>query len=274
MMRPLNFRLHSVLLADRHRMVRARHERRGRMIDKQTISVQVADGLRAMIMDEGLKPGDRLPTEQALADQFGVSRVSVREATKALGYLGIIKSSPRRGLTVGELDMQRASAALGFQFAVSRYPGRWIIQARTVIEVGALAFTMERMAEDPEVYGQLRELALLTEREQAPRAFIDHEIAFHRGLVEASDIEPLVPFTDLLHEFFKRYCEVVVKSKGDGGVKEHRRLVNLLRKGKLVAAEKLLRRHILAFLVLEPDPPANGTPKMEPRRRGRTGSAY
>jgi DNA-binding FadR family transcriptional regulator len=37
-----------------------------------------------------LKPGDRLPTENELAAGFGVNRLSLREATKALEFLGRI----------------------------------------------------------------------------------------------------------------------------------------------------------------------------------------
>ena len=78
-------------------------------IVRVTTSTLVAEKIKDLIIEQELRPGDRLPTEQELADRFGVSRISVREATKALGFLGIIDSAPRRGLTVGSLDMSRVS---------------------------------------------------------------------------------------------------------------------------------------------------------------------
>ena len=42
----------------------------------------MAGRIKQLIIENGLKPGDRLPTELEMADRFGVSRVSVREATK------------------------------------------------------------------------------------------------------------------------------------------------------------------------------------------------
>ena len=42
----------------------------------------VADRLKAFIVEGNLKSGDRLPTETELATKFGVSRLSLREATK------------------------------------------------------------------------------------------------------------------------------------------------------------------------------------------------
>ncbi len=46
------------------------------------------------IIDEGLKPGDALLTEQQMAKRFGVSHSVVREATKTLDFLGIIAAAP------------------------------------------------------------------------------------------------------------------------------------------------------------------------------------
>ena len=76
---------------------------------RQPLSEMVAHKIKEMIIDQSLKPGDRLPTEHEMAQRFGVSRVSVREATKALAFLGIIHSAPRRGKTLGEVDMQQVT---------------------------------------------------------------------------------------------------------------------------------------------------------------------
>jgi DNA-binding FadR family transcriptional regulator len=93
-------------------------------IERRNLSEVVADRIRQYIMDNRLKPGDRLPTEQELSDRFGVSRVSTREATKALGFLGIIDAAPRRGLVVGRVDMKRVTNYLSFHLAISDSPGR------------------------------------------------------------------------------------------------------------------------------------------------------
>ena len=79
----------------------------------------VAAKLRSYIINKGLKPGDRLPTEGELAEQFGVSRVSVREATKALGFLGIVEAAPRRGLSVGKVSIKSQSRYLSFHLALA-----------------------------------------------------------------------------------------------------------------------------------------------------------
>src|SRR6188472_3324676 len=107
---------------------------------RQNLSEQVAARIKQLILENSLKPGDRLPTEQEMADRFGVSRVSVREATKALSFLGIIQAAPRRGLTVGHVDMRRVTEYLGFHLALTDYPKPQLLQTRLVIETGVLPF--------------------------------------------------------------------------------------------------------------------------------------
>lgn len=64
---------------------------------------QIRDELRAQIGDGHLPPGQRL-IEQVLADQFGVSRIPVREALRSLESEGLVTMVPRRGMVVAELS--------------------------------------------------------------------------------------------------------------------------------------------------------------------------
>ena len=60
-----------------------------------TLGARVADKLRQKIHRDGLHPGTRLPSEQAMAQHFGVSRTVVREAIALLKAEGIL--STRKG---------------------------------------------------------------------------------------------------------------------------------------------------------------------------------
>ena len=50
-----------------------------------------------------LRPGDKLPPERELAEQFGVSRTAVREAVKALHEKGLIEVQPGKGTFISNL---------------------------------------------------------------------------------------------------------------------------------------------------------------------------
>src|SRR5258708_7964219 len=95
----------------------------------------VIERLKRLIAERGLRIGDRLPTENRLAEDFGVSRVTVREATKALRFLGILRSAPRRGLTVGNLDFVQLRRCLDFHLHITAYPREQLLRARMIIEM-------------------------------------------------------------------------------------------------------------------------------------------
>ena len=94
-----------------------------------------------------------------MVERFGVSHTVVREATKALDFLGIIDAAPRRGMVLDKFDFDRVSDYFGFHFALSDYPKDKLLKSRAVIETGALSYTMEAMKKDPALYPRLLELA-------------------------------------------------------------------------------------------------------------------
>jgi GntR family transcriptional regulator len=64
--------------------------------DRRPLPVQIRDSLVQLIDEEGMRPGDRLPTEEDLARHFQVGRTTVREALRQLEEQGLIKV--QRGL--------------------------------------------------------------------------------------------------------------------------------------------------------------------------------
>jgi DNA-binding FadR family transcriptional regulator len=213
-------------------------------IERRNLSEVVAERIRQFIIDHGLKPGDRLPTEQELSDRFGVSRVSTREATKALGFLGIIDAAPRRGLVVGRVDMKRVASYVGFHLAISDYPREQVLDARIVIETGALAHVVRRVADDPALYGRLAEAAAAVEAAGDFDARIAADVAFHRALLDASGVGPLLAFNDLLTIFFDRFRRSLARGDWEIGLAQHRQLLDAVRAGDLAGACAVLTRHI------------------------------
>src|SRR5262245_25478223 len=122
------------------------------LISRPSLSDEIVAKLKQLIRDDALKPGDRLPTESELAERFGVSRISIREATRTLRHLGIIRARQKTGLTVGELDLSRFSECLDFHATVANYPDAQLLKARTAIEFGVLPFVIKKMKSDPSIY--------------------------------------------------------------------------------------------------------------------------
>lgn len=59
-------------------------------ISRPKMRDQVTEQIKQYIVERNLAAGDRLPTERQLAETFGISRLSLREATKTLEFLGTL----------------------------------------------------------------------------------------------------------------------------------------------------------------------------------------
>jgi DNA-binding FadR family transcriptional regulator len=78
-------------------------------VNKQTLSEQMAETIKELILSGELEGGDALPTEPELCEQFGVSRAVVRDATRILMALGLVEVKHGSGVYVTESQ----SAAFG-----------------------------------------------------------------------------------------------------------------------------------------------------------------
>ena len=204
----------------------------------------VAEKLTDYITSQGLKAGDRLPTENELAASFGVNRLSLREATKSLEFLGIVEAKPGCGLTVGRTDLGRITGYLEFHPALQDAAPLELIGTRVVIETGVLPYVLLGMQSDSSICESLIEINDRMRRARALSDWIQLDIAFHRRLVEASGLSPLLTFNDLLAVFFRSFRESVRKADWKEGIESHQRLIDALHAGRLAAARDELQGHI------------------------------
>jgi GntR family transcriptional repressor for pyruvate dehydrogenase complex len=205
---------------------------------------QIAEQLKIFIVAEKLVSGDRLPSESELALKFGVNRLSLREATKALEFLGIVESKAGVGLTVGQIDLARLTNHLGFHPALHHVDPLQLIDSRIVIETGVLPYVAQRMAADPTIYASLQ---AIVDRFQSTRdlpTWVELDIQFHRFLLESSGLSPLVAFGDLLRVFFQRFRDSVNRAGWKQGIEGHQRIIDLLRDQDITGAATELRQHI------------------------------
>ncbi|MFP4432706.1 MAG: FadR/GntR family transcriptional regulator [Spirochaetaceae bacterium] len=67
------------------------------VISQNTVVSQVMARMKKLIASGHYRPGDKLPTEQELAQSFGVGRSSIREAMKVFQHLGVLESKAAKG---------------------------------------------------------------------------------------------------------------------------------------------------------------------------------
>jgi GntR family transcriptional repressor for pyruvate dehydrogenase complex len=81
-------------------------------IRKTRVAEEVADRIRALILDGTLPAGQALPAERSLAERFGVSRGSIRDAFRTLETIGLLVTRHGQGTFPQELDVDRLIAPL------------------------------------------------------------------------------------------------------------------------------------------------------------------
>ena len=96
----------------------------------------VVNGILSRIIADKLGVGDRLPSEEELGEEFGVSRLCVREALRGLKFLGVLETGTRGGTRIRGVDFPLLNRVLGFQIAVSGLSYREVLDARVALELG------------------------------------------------------------------------------------------------------------------------------------------
>ena len=101
----------------------------------------VLDWLEAELRSGAVVVGDKLPGERTLAERFGISRASVREATRMLEAMGLIRASAGSGPNSGAVVVSEPSAALGWalrlHIATRSLPMADVVAARVLLETDA-----------------------------------------------------------------------------------------------------------------------------------------
>jgi GntR family transcriptional regulator, transcriptional repressor for pyruvate dehydrogenase complex len=156
-------------------------------VSSARISVGIADQIRTAILEGKLEPGTRLPNERDLAEQFGVSRVTVRDALRTLETSGLIQI--RVGATGGAFVTAPSTEVVGegisHMLVLSKVDPDEIAEARLIMEVGTVTLAVERANEDD--IAALREVCDESERAFAAGDYhTDLSRAFHAALARAA----------------------------------------------------------------------------------------
>lgn len=113
-------------------------------LSRATLAAQVAEQLRAGILDGSFGPGAQL-NEAELAEQFAISRGPVREGLQRLIQEGLLRSEPHRGVFVPVLSEQDLIDVYFAREAVESAAIRRIMAAASTSAVDALTPVVDEM---------------------------------------------------------------------------------------------------------------------------------
>lgn len=140
--------------------------------------------LEGDILAGRLQPGEKLHSERRLAERFGLSRPAIRETLRSLAERHLVTIVPGRGAYVQHARSSNVSRGLGVMFRRQQATPRNLMEAREVLESGAVSLACARAKPD---HLKAMELALIqfessTELIQKTK----YDMAFHMSIVRAS----------------------------------------------------------------------------------------
>lgn len=140
------------------------------------ISGMIVEQVRELIRQGRLVVGDRLPSERELADQFGVSRVTVRDALRALEATGLleIKVGANGGAFLRAPSSTVAAQGMSDMLLMSALTPEEVAEARLMLELNTVVLAVRR-ADETDV-AELRQIC-----ERAAAMLRDDEYDVHNS---------------------------------------------------------------------------------------------
>jgi GntR family transcriptional repressor for pyruvate dehydrogenase complex len=230
------------------------------MTDKSTPLAELQPVGRASVVDSvierleelifnGFEPGEMLPSEGHLAEALGVSRLSVREATRTLEARGLLEISKGRRPRVAAPN----SSLVGdfFQIAVRRDPRALLdlIEVRRALEVHIAALAARRATN-----GEIADMEMAIDAMRASDhdfdAFHTADVRFHENLAAASGNRMLVflieAFAEPLRESRERSFAGHRARGGhvDDVIEQHEAILDAVKARNPKAAAQAMRDHL------------------------------
>jgi len=226
-----------------------------KMIPRQArISDQIRDELKRMILEGELKRGVKLPTEEQLAGQIKVSKVTVREALRNLETDGLIEK--RRGARGGSFVAHPGSEKMGEwvinYFRIGMITPEELVDFRQTLEPVLIALAVERRTDK-----DLRALkAVIDEIEKGVRrgkASTPKAIEFHRLIGEACHNRLISMVLEALVNVFEEILAKIPLTLEDAkyDLKHCKKIYGYLVQSKKKEAQELMVDHfrILAKII-------------------------
>ena len=221
-------------------VVRAQTE----VIRRNRLYEEVARQIEEMITQQ-MKPGDMLPPERQLAEQFGVSRSSIRDAIRRLEHIGLVEPRQGSGTVVREPGGETVMNPLAAILRQKRSLVAELLEVRLILEP-PLAARAATHASDREI-AELQEI--LRRQEQKVRRghpAVDEDSEFHYAIALAADNSVVLKVVDVLMDLLRESRErsLQVKGRPEKSFASHRRVMRAIQRRDAVAAEAAMRQHI------------------------------
>jgi GntR family transcriptional repressor for pyruvate dehydrogenase complex len=205
----------------------------------------VAKQLQRLIEEGALNPGDMLPPERELAERFGVSRSSVRDAIRTLELVGLVEARQGEGTVVSDASAEALVVPLASILLRKRELVGELLDVRRMMEPPLAARAARNAtAEDVAHFEDI----LRRQREKIRRGepTVEEDSEFHYALAMAAGNSVVRRVVDVLMDLLResRARSLQVRGRPEKSVRGHQRVVSAIKRRDAAGAESAMRKHL------------------------------
>lgn len=210
-----------------------------------TASAEIVSQIRQRLFDGHLKPGDFLGTESSLSQEFGVSRITLRDALRILEANGIVyvKVGKSGGVRVSEPNPERFADALAVQLMLAGITEKEVFDAQMGAEMRAAELAAENSNADDiaALEAQLARCAAVLDDQEG---FARESLNFHLQIIKASHNRALLAqFHALRHVSSNAIMRSHTPDRAKRVMERHNRTLTAIRAHDPAAAAAGVRDH-------------------------------
>ena len=209
-----------------------------------------AEQIQTLILRKKYKPGDRLPSERGLAEQFHISRHSLREALRILDVTGLIEIKVGDGIYVKEVNflpyIESINLSISSRLQMERDSFIKLWEVRKILEVGMVDLSARQITE-PFLTNLWRCIEEMEKNIANQDVFISFGIRFHRLIAEAGQNEILILIWDTLANLIRRSHDKIyrISRSPKRSLLAHKKIYFALKKRDVQKAMEAMKQHML-----------------------------
>ena len=213
-------------------------------IRKNKVYEEVARQIERMILQK-MHPGDKLPAERELAEMFGVSRSSIRDAMRSLELVGLVEPRQGAGTVVREISPDLLVTPLSNVIAHKRQLVGELLDFRKMLEP-ALAARAALRASVQEIIEMEEILRRQSEKLSRGELAIEEDSEFHYTIAMGSGNSVVLKVLDVVMDLLRETRARSLQREGrpEKSLAGHRRILAAIKRRDRAAAEAAMRQHL------------------------------
>lgn len=214
-------------------------------VRRRRLYEDIVQQLHSLISQGVLQHGARLPAERMLAEQFGVSRSSVREAIRSLELQGLVVSKRGAGTFINTENLESLVALLASTLSPGGESLKDIFEVRHLLEPQIAAVAAQRADEQ-----DMRRLGEILEEQgqqiEEGLTGVDADTAFHFALASATHNSALVKVVSAVEDILRRSRDQSLQEPGrpQRSLASHRHILEQIRARDSDGAREAMEYHL------------------------------